>query len=566
MAADLDPQAKYHSIQLLNGQRWGNDNTLDEANKVYMMPVEQWEPIKQNPQQMIDIIQYFVQHHYEKQLPRIIELERYYKGDNDIHYANTHKGSNRADNRVTSGFPKYITDIKVGHAVGNPLKFQYSNDDNEDKDLIQAVQDFNERNDESYHEKIMKKNLSVTGRAFELEYVKEGTTDVMLRAIDPTNAFVVYDTDIEQHSLFAIRYYLVDFNNTKEYHIEVYTDDKVYYFTAGESPSLDIKFISQQDHFFNAVPLTEFINNSERMGDWEASLDKIDAIDKSLSEMANSQEDFSNAMLHIDGDFNLADENGNLITNGKSNKPVINPQARIIFTKPSIINDGLSTNSTVIPSNIGYLVKDTNVTDWKTYVDLLAAQIHKDTNTPDTSDQNFAGNVSGEAMSYKLWGQDQTRATQQSLFTRGIMRRLRLLANYLTAKGTLSNKDNIENFNIVYTPNLPKNDNETIQKISGLNTTGKFSDETIRELAETITGINAKTEEQRVDEQDKKDLEQDPIQQQFPRKPLIQTVDGSPLNRDYQRLKQNSRENDVNMINAVRLGEANGKTRSSTNH
>ncbi|MBA1393915.1 phage portal protein, partial [Lactobacillus sp. XV13L] len=265
------------------------------------------------------------------------------------------------------------------------------------------------------------------GRAYELEYVKKDTTDVMLRAIDPANAFVVYDTDIEQHSLFAVRYYLVDYMGKKEYHIEVYTDESVYYFRAADNPSTDITFEEKTEHFFESVPLTEFINNSERMGDWEAAMDKIDAVDKSLSEMANSQEDFSNAMMHIDGDFNLADEKGDEIDGDSSNRPAINTQARIIFTKPSILNDGLSGNTTVVPSTVDYLTKDTNVPDWKVYVDLLSAQIHKDTNTPDTSDQNFAGNVSGEAMSYKLWGQDQARATQQSLFTRGIMRRLRLL-------------------------------------------------------------------------------------------------------------------------------------------
>lgn len=565
MAADLDQQAKAESIELLNGHRWGWDTTLDEANKTYMMPTDDWKQVKADADKISEVIKGFIDHHYRYQLPRIIKLERYYKGDNDIHYAFTKKGSNRADNRVTSGFPKYITDIKVGHAVGNPLKFQYSdNEDNEDKDLITAIEDFNNRNDESYHEKIMKKNLSVTGRAYELEYVKEDATDVMLRAIDPANAFVVYDTDIEQHSLFAVRYYLIDYRGKKEYHIEVYTDDCVYYFHADGSPTEKITYEDKVEHFFDAVPLTEFINNGERMGDWEAAMDKIDAVDKSLSEMANSQEDFSNAMMHIDGDFNLADENGDLLNGSGNNKPIIDTHARIIFTKPTILESTLGGGSTIVPSTVGYLTKDTNVPDWKVYVDLLSAQIHKDTNTPDTSDQNFAGNVSGEAMSYKLWGQDQTRATQQSLFTRGIMRRLRLLATFLNKKGKINNADNIENFSIIYTPNLPKNDNETIQKISGLNGTDKFSDETLREMGESITGIDAKTEAQRVDEEDKEDLEKDPIQKTFERKPPIETVKDSPLNKDYQQPVKDSRQNGVDMIAEMRQKEAmnNAQTKS----
>ena len=49
-------------------------------------------------------------------------------------------------------------------------------------------------------------------------------------------------------------------------------------------------------------------------------------------------------------------------------------------------------------------------------------------------------------------------------------------------------------------PNLPKNDDATAQLIQLLNSTGKFSDETIRNMAEPITGINADTEAERVKE------------------------------------------------------------------
>lgn len=51
-----------------------------------------------------------------------------------------------------------------------------------------------------------------------------------------------------------------------------------------------------------------------------------------------------------------------------------------------------------------------------------------------------------------------------------------------------------------FMPNLPKNDDATAQLIQLLNGTGKFSDETIRDMAEPITGINADTEAERVKE------------------------------------------------------------------
>lgn len=511
MATDKDPYALGQSINMLNGNRWVGG--LIKANKQYMIPESKWNDIKNDPKEIIPILKYFLTQHYQYQLPRILELERYYKGENDIHFANINISSNRADNRVTAGFPKFITNTRVGYSVGNPIKFQYNEDKGKDDDLEEALAEFNSQNDEEYHEKVMKKNLSVTGRAYELEYIKQDTNEVAIRPIDPANAFVVYDTTIEQHSLFAVRYYLIDYQNQPKYYAEVYTDDSIYYFSDGKTPGSNLKLDNAEEHYFFSVPLTEYINNDERMGDWEASLDKIDAVDKAVSEMANSQEDFANAILKIVGDFDVTDSNGNT-----SEHPQIDRKNAIMWLKPEVRSD-INGSSSVITPDAGYITKDVNVSEWKVYVDWLSAQIHKDTNTPDTSDENFASNSSGVAILYKLWGSDQERSIQESLYARGLMRRLRVLGNYLEVTGQISSADDVENYKILYTPNLPKNDTETLQNAQVLANLGTESKQTIREVVQKYTGINSDTEEQRVEDEDKKDLDADPMQQVFKRVP-----------------------------------------------
>lgn len=511
MATDKDPYALGRSINMLNGNRWVGG--LVKANKQYMIPESKWNDIKNDPKEIIPVLKYFLTQHYQYQLPRILELERYYKGENDIHFANINISSNRADNRVTAGFPKFITNTRVGYSVGNPIKFQYNEDKGKDDDLEEALAEFNSQNDEEYHEKVMKKNLSVTGRAYELEYIKQDTNEVAIRPIDPANAFVVYDTTIEQHSLFAVRYYLIDYQNQPKYYAEVYTDDSIYYFSDGKTPGSNLKLNNAEKHYFFSVPLTEYINNDERMGDWEASLDKIDAVDKAVSEMANSQEDFANAILKIVGNFDVTDSNGNT-----SEHPQIDRKNAIMWLKPEVRND-INGSSSVITPDAGYITKDVNVSEWKVYVDWLSAQIHKDTNTPDTSDENFASNSSGVAILYKLWGSDQERSIQESLYTRGLMRRLRVLGNYLEVTGQISSADDVENYKIIYTPNLPKNDTETLQNAQVLANLGTESKQTIREVVQKYTGINSDTEEQRVEDEDKQDMDADPMQQVFKRVP-----------------------------------------------
>lgn len=511
------PRPSFNSLHMLDGNRFPF-----ESNQQYHMPADQWDAIKDSAEAIKPALSWFVQQHYAFQVPRIIALERYYNGDNDIHYWCSDKPKDRADNRIQSGLPRYITNIRVGYQFGNPIKFGYSSDGDGDTgdDLLDTIDTFNSQNDESYHEKVMAKNLNNTGRAYELVYAEEGSNQIKMRAIDPANCFVVYDTTIERHSLFAVRYYLIDFMATSTFYVEVYTDDHVYYFKADNSPTADYTLTDQTEHYFGAVPVTEYNLNDERIGTWEVKLDEIDAYDKSLSEMANSQEDFGNAILVISGDIengmNPQDATPLLNADGEQmydpdHHPLykvdkIDPTQRTMFLKASVINDP-SGGTVVVPTDAKYLTKELNATDWETYVNRVLADIHKDTNTPDVTDQNFAANASGVAMAYKLWGSDQERTNQESLYTRGIMRRLRLCGTYWDFISQISSIDDIEKIEITYTPNLPKNDAETVANIQALAATGDISAQTIQEKAETITGVPMDQEQQRMDDERKADAQ-----------------------------------------------------------
>ncbi|STX20390.1 phage portal protein [Levilactobacillus brevis] len=525
MAETNDPQAHGMSLpwpdrksiyMLRGGSRFGFDTNQD-----YQMPADEWNAIKANPDAIKPILAWFVNDHYTNQLPRLLTLERYYQAENDIHFWRSDKAPDRADNRITSGLPRYITDQKVGYQFGNPLKFAYSDPDKPDdsgEDIVNAIAAFNDAVDEPYHEKVMSKNLNNTGRAYELTYVKQGTNDLALRAIDPAHCFVVYDTTIDLNSLFAVRYYMVKFMETTTYYVEVYTDSMVYYFTSTDSPNGEYTLTEQSPHFFGTVPITEYKLNDERMGAWEPKLDEIDAYDKSISEMANSQEDLSNAILVISGDVDddddlddaepLTNADGEQITNSNGD-PIykvdrVDPKKRILFLKPRLI-DNIGSAPTVIQTSAEYLTKELNAQGWQTYNDRLLADIHKDTNTPDVTDQNFAANASGVAMSYKLWGSDQERATQQSLYTRGIKRRIRLLATYWAKTSLIKSTDEAEHVNPSYTPNLPKNDNEVITNAALLLKTGAISNQTFWEAVESATGVKPDGEEKRMKDQKAQD-------------------------------------------------------------
>ena len=525
----LQDNQELYSRSILSGQRWSN-----QVNQSYVMPADVFHANfdHDNVAMIADIVKKFVEKHSTIDAPRIAKLQRYYLGDNDIHYWNNNKKAmNRSDNRIASGFAKFITNMRVGYMLGKPIQFKYNSDDGNDKndELDDLIKPFNQANDEQYHEKVMKTNLSVTGRAYELLYADEAqeddqgnvpVPDVKMRAIDPATAFVVYDTSIDQHSLFGVRYYVVNYDNQQQYYVDVYTANKTYHFKSidtSNSSTGNYKLIGQENTSFGAVPLTEFINNENKTGDWESKLDEIDAYDLAMSEMANSEEDFANAKLMINGDFDFSDNMKTVMKadgeplldeHGEPVKvPNISSQDPFIWLKPSFHDNANGT--TVVPSSAQYLVKQLNEQGWSTYINQLITDIHKDTNTPNTTDEAFSGQSSGVALMYKLFGEDQERSMQESLYTRGIMRRLRLLGNYWQHNRAISDPSLMNNYKPDYNPNLPRNNADIVQMAVQLNQTGLLSDQTLREFLATVTGISADAEQQRIDDEKEQDPDQD---------------------------------------------------------
>lgn len=516
----LQDNPELYSRSILNGKRWST-----QSNQTYVMPADEFHKNfdDHNSALIANVVQKFVERHSTQDAPRIAKLQRYYLGDNDIHYWINHKKEmNRADNRIASGFAKFITNMRVGYMLGKPIQFKYNEEKGEpDNTVDQDLKNFNEQNDEQYHEKVMKTNLSVTGRAYELLYASEAvedddgnvaTPDVKMRAIDPATAFVVYDTSIDRHSLFGVRYYMVNYDNKQQYYVDVYTDDMTYHFrsnTANEDNSGDYTLLEKETTSFSAVPLTEFINNENKTGDWESKLDEIDAYDLAMSEMANSEEDFANAKLMINGDFDWSD-NMRTVTkidgtpllddDGQPVKvPKIDSKDPFIWLKPSFHDNPNGT--TVVPSSAQYLTKQLNEQGWQTYINQLITDIHKDTNTPNTTDEAFSGQSSGVALMYKLFGEDQERSMQESLYTRGVMRRLRLLGNFWQNNQELSDPDVMNNYKPDYHPNLPRNNADIVNMAVQLNNTGLLSDQTMREFLAVVTGVSADAEKQRIDDQ-----------------------------------------------------------------
>ena len=503
-----------------------------EANRQYQVPISFFNSIKDNPMQLYETAYKFIRHHIDRQVPRLKELMKYYLADTKIKSWAGSPNPDNAHNRVSTGFARYITNIRVGYFMGNDVQYKIVTDDDSEKQLSKTLDDlithYNDTSNTPYIDEMLKKDLSITGRAYDLVYVNAGETTLNLAKVDPTTCFVVYDASIKAQPLFAVRYYQTGvLDELLQENYEIYTDSMIYrYHSDGglpqtNSPVNNAVLDSAEPHFFERVPLTEYKNNDERIGDWEPEIDQMDALDKAISTMANFQEDFNDAAMVATGRFANKtkpvyemDDRGNIKV-GKDGKPIvlvppkpiIDPKHHMFYLEPYIARTGLSEGQrTVVTPTLQYITKQYDSAGWSTYTNFLINEIHKYTNTPNVNDPNFASNASGVAMSYKLWGSDQERKIQEALYKRGLRARISACIAYWNKINALPGENDISvladmvkpNFD----PNLPKNDEETAQLVQTLSGIPELeSMKSLREITQRITGVSPDDEQQRIDDE-----------------------------------------------------------------
>lgn len=486
-------------MEFLKGRRFD-----ENANRQFMMTIEDFETIEFESQKWIARLKNFVGTHRAEQLDRLKELKRYYLADNNIKYRDEKSDKYSADNRIASDWAKYITVFEQGYMLGNPVEYK-----NENAEIQALIDNFSKQNNEQDHNVAIKTDLAIYGRAYELLNTfqdVDGSVWVKLYRMNPEQTFVIYDDSYEQRSLMAVNYYSISYGNGhKRDFVKVYTNNAIYEYVDDNQEADTLRLKETSEHFFNGVPVNEFSNNIDRTGAFEAVLDSIDAYDLSQSELANFQQDSNEALLVISGNPFTGVDDKDFLEDGR-----INPNGRLAVSQSFKKAKILVLDDNPIPGGSSpsahYLVKTYDTAGAEAYKERLVNDILRFTFTPDTTDNNFGGVQSGEAMKYKMMAADNYRGKQELLFEKGLMRRLRLAVNIWKIKGNDSgNYALINETDIVFTPNLPQNNNEMVAIVKNLY--GVVSEQTIVEILERVTGVNAETELKRLKEDTEKALE-----------------------------------------------------------
>lgn len=421
----------------------------------------------------------FVESFQTEQLPRLKELLSYYLNDTKINKRED-RGEDRADNRLSHNFARYITTLIQGYMIGKPVTYNHNNES-----VLEQLNGFNDLNNEQSHNSLMELNLSIYGRAYEIIYTDKEAQE-RIAVIDPKECFVIYDTTVEMNPVAAVRVYEIELGDDKTTFVELYTADKVIKYKT-EGNIAEIVQEAEEALYFGSVPIIEYWNNDERIGDFEPVLGQIDGYDNSQSDTANDQEDFANAYLVFEGQPNT---DGEAIKNMKQSRAIVLDEAP----------QGER-------ASVYYLTKTYDVDGVEAYKNRLVNDIHKLAFVPDMSDEKFSGNTSGESLKYKLFMLDQLRATKERLFKEGLMTRYRIVANVW---GIKQKENGIEELEIIFTPNLPANVKEMVDII---NNSPDLSEETKLSNHPLVEDVRA--------EQERKRKEREAAMKEFQAQPLF---------------------------------------------
>lgn len=365
---------------------------------------------------------------------RYKQLHDYYIGDQPILYRQMESEAAK-NNKLVNNFPSYIADIGADFLMGNPVDYQAPEDlDIDDLMKLYANQGMSDIDSD------IALDAEIYGVAYDLTFANENSEPQTVQ-IDTRNTLMAYDDSVMHRELFAITCADEETKDRKKIgHITVYTPSEIITGKLDGDAWIEEK---RTTHFFNEVPVTIYRNNKNATGSYEMVLGLVDAYNTLQSDRVNESEQLADAILMLKN-FTLTDENAELLR-----------EKRLLTSVPA---DG----------DAKYLTKPLNENDSDILKKAIADDIHKFSKTPNLSDQNFVGNSSGVALSYKLLAFEEITKTRERHMEKGLKKRLRLYWNFKNRLALRKANGDINKVDVIFNRALPKNDYETSQMVNNL--------------------------------------------------------------------------------------------------
>ena len=396
---------------------------------------------------------------HDHQRERLVRLHGMYAREHSIMRRTRLKGL--PNNRLVHDLPGYIATMAAGYLVGNPVR--YTAAEGQEEAFTPVLEAYEAASVESVDAELAM-DAAVYGKAAEVCYA-DAEARPRVAQLDARSAFVVYDDTVEHAPLLGITRrdtFDARLERTGE-EVTLYTDRLIVHMkrTGRETPRETMR----EAHYFGGVPVVEYWNNAREEGDFEPVMGLIDAYDTLQSDRINDKQQFTDAVFVLKGvgalgvddtEEETVDADGTATAAGAAGKEAEDPSVRLRRTRTLFLpGDG---------ADAQFVTKPDAESGNELLRMSLKSDIHKLCLVPDLTDEQFAGNVSGVAMRFKLLGLEQLTKIKERWFREGLRTRLRLFCAFLARKGTAAL--NAEKVQITFSRSLPVNDLEIAQTLA----------------------------------------------------------------------------------------------------
>ena len=360
--------------------------------------------------------------------------EDYFYGKHEI-LNRTFDDTSKPNNHVMCNIPKYIVQVRTGFFSSSPLSLESINEQ-----FMDDVRDVLDYNDFKQTFNQLDTYCSIFGHSFLVLYINDEGR-LAMTAQNPKDWIFVRDNSLEQKPKFAIRYYAWwdDVENQQMYDIELYTKDEIINY---EGSPMDLREVGRRRHYFNGLPVIEFMENESRQGSYENVINLIDTYELMLSDTANTINYFSDCYLVLTG---MQETNAEDIARMKNDRVLLVPE-------------GCSAE---------FLVKQVQENYNENMLKRLQEQIFTIACTPLLSDSSFSSNSSGVAIQFKLFAMEKSVQLKENIFRAGfntMFNRIRDMLNLMERRSYTEDDKVIQ----TYTRSLPMDLSSLSDSISKL--------------------------------------------------------------------------------------------------
>lgn len=359
--------------------------------------------------------------------PERQRLYDYYRGEQSVDKGETVRG--RPDNRLRAPFPRYITEVHTGYFLGLPPTVAYGGAAGARYAALSRELDL----PHLYFD--LGRDLSICGAGFALVWAERGGVKVC--RCDPCGCFAIRSGDAGAPLLAAVRLFASGRGETRGV---LYTVERLVPFVwDGTGVTLG----AAEENLLHTIPLLPFYNNCQGVGDFAMVTGLVDAYNVLLSGALDDMQSVANAFLALYG------------MQGTTQRDIEQANRSRILS----LSEG---------GRAEFVVKNLNHEALGQLEVNLRRSILQLSMTPDLCDEHFAGNSSGVALQYKLWGIEQVRAAKERTFTDGLRA---LLAVLTEGERLLGRSVDLTGGEVTFYKNLPQDNAalaETLLSLSPL--------------------------------------------------------------------------------------------------